>query len=236
MQAGAHAVRRGLPLVVRLVVAGKMRLPEGDVAHAADAVDQHLLGALGLEGLDLFGVGGQVFLRGEVALLGRDGQLAQRVIERAEHGVLERGGVAGGEGIALGVGPLVHVEAVDVLAVDVPRLQEIDGPLVHTHRAERQDEDELAAFLFGELDLHGDLVAHVDAELLEVGALDGRKVLVPEALTIFHGRGVVGDAAVDLLNVPAFRQDFREIGALQGVEHIHNSSSFSLPEQGTFCL
>ena len=234
MQARADAVGRSLPLVVRLVVAGKVRLPERDVAHTADAVHQHLLRALRLERLDLFGIGGQVFSGCKVALLGRNGQLAQGVIERAEHGVLERGGVARGQGVALGVGPLVHVEAVDVLAVHVPSLQEIDRPLVHTHRADRQDEDELAPFFLGELDLHGDLMTHVDAELFEIRAFDGRKVLVPEALALLHGRGIVRDALVDLFNVPAFRQDLAEIGALQGVEHIHSSSSFCPAGAGDF--
>ena len=78
------------------------------------------------------------------------------------------------------------------------------------------------------------LMTHVDAELFKVRALDGRELLIPEALALFHGRGIVRDALVDLFNVPAFRQDLAEIGALQGVEHIHSSSSFCPAGAGDF--
>ena len=40
------------------------------MAHAADAVDQHQLRALGLQRGDLAGIGGQIVAGGEVALIG----------------------------------------------------------------------------------------------------------------------------------------------------------------------
>ena len=53
MQAGADTIGRGLPGFDGRILRGEVRLPEGDVAHAADAVDQHLLRAFSLEGGDL---------------------------------------------------------------------------------------------------------------------------------------------------------------------------------------
>ena len=222
MQARADAVFRSLPVLIGGVVLCKMRLPECDVAHPADAVDQHLLCTLGLQLADFFGIGRKIFLRREVALILRNGQLAERAVERAGHGVLERGGVGRGQGVAVGVSPLVHVEAIDVLAVDVPLLQEVDRPLVHAHRADGEDEDQLAALFLRLLDLHGDFVAHVCAELFQVRALDRLEAVVPEALPLAHRLGVVRHALVDLRNVPALWQNLREIGTLQSVDHVHN--------------
>ena len=110
-----------------------------------------------------------------------------------------------------------------MLAVDVQLLQEVNSPLVHTHGANGQDQDQLTAFFLGLLDLHCDLEAHVSAELFQVGALNGSEALVPEVLTVAGGFGIVGDALQDLSNVPTLGQNLREVGTLQSIQHIHNS-------------
>ena len=222
MQTRADAVLGCFPVLIGGVVLGKVRLPECNMAHTADAVDQNLLCTLSLQLADFLRIGGQIFLGCKVALIFGDSQLAERAVERAGHGVLERGGVGCGQRVALGVSPLVHVEAVDVLAVHIPLFQEIDRPLVHAHRANRQDENQLSALFLGEPDLHGNFVTHVCAELFKVRALDGTEAIVPEALALADGRWIVGDAVINLGNVPALGQNFGKIGTLEGIDHVHN--------------
>ena len=81
------------------------------MAHPANAVDQHLFRALGLQCGDLLRVGRQILLRGKITLLLWDSQLAERPVEGVHHGVLERCRVRRGQRVALGVRPLIHVEA-----------------------------------------------------------------------------------------------------------------------------
>ena len=64
---------------------------------------------------------------------------------------LECAAVVGSKGVALGVSPLVHVEGVNVLAGNLPLLQEVDDPLVHTHRTNGQDHSQLLAGFLGQL-------------------------------------------------------------------------------------
>ena len=109
-----------------------------------------------------------------------------------------------------------------MLAVHIPLFQEIDRPLVHAHRANRQDENQLSALFLGEPDLHGNFVTHVCAELFKVRALDGTEAIVPEALALADGRWIVGDAVINLGNVPALGQNFGKIGTLEGIDHVHN--------------
>ena len=65
------------------------------------------------------------------------------------------------QGVALAVCPLVHVEAVNVLAVNVPLLQEVNSPLVHTHRTYGKNHSELFASFFRVFDLESDFVTHI---------------------------------------------------------------------------
>ena len=62
VQRDAEPVGLALPLVQVGELRGEVRLPEGDVADAADAEDRHQLGARALQVGDLLGVGRQVRL------------------------------------------------------------------------------------------------------------------------------------------------------------------------------
>ena len=68
-------------------------------------------------------------------------------------------------------------------------------------------------------------MAHVCTKLFQVRAHDGPKVLVPERLRIADGSGIIGNAFLDLCNVPALRKDLGEVGTLNSIEHIHNKTS-----------
>ena len=221
MDLGGDAVGGLLPLGGAGIVSGEGGLPEGDMAHSADAVHQHQLDALGLQSGDLLGVGGQVGLGGEVALIDGDGQLAQRLKESLLHGVLEGAGVGGLQGVALGVGPLVHVEGVHVLAGDLPLVQEVGDPAVHAHGANGQDESDLFLALLGQLDLHGDLMTHIGLEVAQRVTAHGLEVLVPVGLTVQDGLRRA-DAGVDLVEVPAGGVEAFQRGALDGVVKIHD--------------
>ena len=219
MQLHTDAVGLLQPLRVSFELGADHRLPERDVAHAADAVDEDELRAFLLERLDLLRIGRKIGLRREVAVILRHGQLAERIVERLLHRVLE--GRVADEGVALRVRPLVHVEAPHVLAVLVPLLEEVDRPLVHAHRTDREDEDDLLLAVRGLLDLVGDLVAHLDVELADVVARDRRKVLVPELLALGHVARLVRAALVNLLHIPAFGIETLEQGALHSRHEIH---------------
>ena len=189
------------------------------MAHAPDAVDEDELRALGLESGDLLRVGRKVLLRREVAVVLRDRELAERIVERLLHRILEAR--VADERVALAVGPLVHVEAPHVTARDVPLLEEVDRPLVHAHRPDGKDERDLLAALLRLADLRRDLVAHLHLELYEVAALDGLKRLVPELLRLQDVGRLVAAAFVDLLHVPAGRIEAFQQGALHRAHEIH---------------
>ena len=193
------------------------------MAHTADAVDHDLLCALCLQSFDLAHIGGQVFFGSEVSLILGNGQLAKGAVECFGHSVLESSGIGAGQGVAVGISPLVHVEAVNMLAVDVQLLQEVNSPLVHTHGANGQDQDQLTAFFLGLLDLHCDFKAHVSAKLFQVGALNGGETLVPEVLAVANGLGIIGDALQNLGDIPTLGQNLGEVGTLQSIQHIHKS-------------
>ena len=97
------AARLCQPCFLGFIFIGKMRLPERDMAHAANAVDQHLLRALGLQCGDLLRVGRQILFRCEITLVFRNSQLAERPVERVHHGILERSRVRRGQRVARGV-------------------------------------------------------------------------------------------------------------------------------------
>ena len=166
-------------------LAGEMRLPEGDVADAADPEDDGQLGPLRLQLGDPLGVLGQAVGRGEPALRLGHGPVAERAVEGRLHRVLERPGVVGGEGRAVAVAPLVHVEAVDVVAGDAPLLEEVDRPAVHSHRADRQDQGRRAgpASRVRRI-VRGDLVAEHHVEVGERRAGDRLEVGVPPGLAL----------------------------------------------------
>src|SRR5947209_5705152 len=76
------------------------------------------------------------------------------------------------QSIALRIGPFVHVEAVDVLARNAPFPEKIDRPPIHTHWADRQDQNKRPACLACQVDLTSDFVPHVGIEVLVGTALD----------------------------------------------------------------
>ena len=112
-------------------------------------------------------------------------------------------------------------EAVNVLAVHIPLLKEVDRPLVHAHRTDRQDERNLLARVLRLLDLTGDLVAHLDLELDEVIALHRLEALAPELLGLANVARLVRAALVDLLHVPPARIETLEQGTLHCRCEIH---------------
>src|ERR1700722_9529861 len=122
-----------------------MRLPERDVADSADAEDCYQPGAVLLEIADLLSEGWQLRFVSEMALLRRDCQLAERTVETLFHRILEGAGVVRRQRIVFRVGPLIHVETVDMVAGDAPFAQEIDGPAIHPHRTNRENERDRAA-------------------------------------------------------------------------------------------
>ena len=63
-----------------------------------------------------------VILGGKIPLIHGNGQLAQGVKQCLLHSVLERTGVGGRQVIALCVCPLVHIEGVNVVALNLPLL------------------------------------------------------------------------------------------------------------------
>ena len=115
-----------------------------------------------------------------------------------------------------------------MLAVHVPLFQKVDCPLVHSHWADRQDEDQLAALLLRLADLHGDLVAHIRTEFFEVFAGNRPERGVPERLRLRDRLGRLRNAGRDLFNVPALWENFCKIRAFQGIRHIHSCFSFRL--------
>ena len=223
MQISTDAVGSFQPFFFGSVLRCEVRLPESDVAHTANAVDHDLLCTLCLQRGDLFHISGQVFLGSKVSLILGNSQFTQRAVECFGHSVLESCGIRAGQSVAVSISPLVHVEAIDVLAVDVQLLQEVNSPLVHAHGADRQDQNQLTALFLGLLDLHCDLEAHVSTELFQVGALNGSEALVPEVLTVACGRGIIGNALQNLGDIPTLGKYFREVRTLQSIQHIHKS-------------
>ena len=65
MQLGAQTEILLLPFFHAGKFRSKMGFPESDMAHAADAENQHQARAFLFEGGDLFGVGGQILLGGK---------------------------------------------------------------------------------------------------------------------------------------------------------------------------
>src|ERR1019366_8501008 len=121
------------PVLITRKFCAKMRLPESDVADAPDSINHHKLRSFLPQRVDSVWILRQQVPRGEEALGGRHGEVLEWVVERGLHGILECTWIVNGEGIALAVAPLVHVEPVDVVARDVPVAQEIDSPAVHAH-------------------------------------------------------------------------------------------------------
>ena len=130
----------------------------------------------------------------------------ERSVECGLHGVLECAGMLGRQRHARAVAPLVHVEAVNVIAGDVPFLEEIDGPAVHAHRADGQDQRGRSIMVTGLLDRPGDLVPHHDVEVGDRLAGDRLEARVPPRLAPADRLGRMRAAGVDLGEVPATGQ------------------------------
>ena len=224
MKLRAEAVRSFLPFLIGCVVRGKMRLPESNVAHAADTEHEDEACTFCLQRGDLFGVGGKVGLRRKVALARWHRQVAEFVEECFLHAVLERGGIGRIERVALAVRPFIHVEGRDMVAGDVPLLQEEGSPAVHAHGADRQDQRQLDTLVAGFFNLQRDLVAHVGVEIMDIFALDGLKVRVPPVFA----RHTLVAACIDLCHVPAFRVEALKKGTFNRTHEIHNRSSLKI--------
>jgi hypothetical protein len=94
---------------------------------------------------------------------------------------------------------------VDVIAPDIPLAEEVDGPAIHAHRSDGQDDGELAVCFAGVANLHCDLVAHVGVEVREGGAGDWLEVTVPPMLAIEDARGWMRAARINAREIPALR-------------------------------
>ena len=122
-------------------------------------------------------------------------------IESLLHSILERTGVIRRQRVALAVCPLVHIEGVNVTAGHIPLLQEVDNPLIHTHRPYGKDKRNLFLSIFCELDLHGNLMPHIRFKLTKTFALYGREAFIPMRLTFgYFFRRV--DTRVNFVKIP----------------------------------
>ena len=191
-----------------------MWLPKCNVTHTAYSVYQYLFRALRFQGGNFIPIGGQIFLGGKIPLLRRHGQLAERAVESLRHGILECGRIACGQRISLRVAPFIHVEAIYMFAIHIPLLQEIYRPFIHAHGPDRQNQDQLAPFFFGLLDLHKDFMPHVSAKLFKVCTHHRGKTRMPEFLPVKNRLRGIGNALFDLFKIPAIGQDLAEIGTL----------------------
>ena len=105
-----------------------------------------------------------------------------------------------------------------MVAADVPLLQEVDGPAVHTHGTYGDDHSQLLALVTGELDLQSDLMAHLGIEFVNILAGNGVEVLVPE---IFPGNALFA-AGVDFFHIPTGGVEAFQQGILYGAHKVHN--------------
>ena len=137
--------------------------------------------------------------------------------------------------LPLAVAPFVHVESEDVVAGDVPLLEEVDRPAVHPHRPDRQDHRRLLAGLARLLDRQGDFVAHHDVEIGDRLAGNRLESRVPPGLAIADRLGRVRTAAVDPGEVPAARQKPLHHRAGVGGEQIHCRRALSVGGRHTEC-
>ena len=221
MQLRTEAVCLLFPFIDGRELTGEVRFPEGDVANASDAEDHAQFCSLGPQLSDFFGIGWQQLLGGEVALFLWDRQLAERSVERLFHRVLKSSRVVRWQRVACGVAPLVHVEAVDVLARDAPLGQKVHGPAVHSHRTDGQDESELFASVSALLDRQGDFVSEHHVEVGETSARHQLKLLMPPLLTNSDVRRIGIDAGIDLGEVPSGREKAFHERTGQRAKQIH---------------
>ncbi len=179
------------------------------MAHSADTVDQNELNALSLESRDLLWVGGEIVLGCEVSLILGNGKLTERAEECIAHSVLEGCGIVCGKGITLAVAPFVHIEGINVVALYLPFLKEVNCPFIHSHRAYGKNECDLLVSVASGLDLKGNLVTHIGVKLTDVVATDGLKAVVPEGLSFLNLIfGVT--ASIDPCHIPACRVEALE--------------------------
>ncbi len=95
------------------------------------------------------------------------------------HRVLEAAGLVAGHGVALGVGPFVHVEGGDVIAGSVGAKEALDDGLVHPHWPDGEDDRKLLIGSTGGFDLVGDGIAHAAVHLGDGIDGEGFEVRVP---------------------------------------------------------
>ncbi len=221
MEFGAEAMSLGSPIGLGFELGGEVRLPEGNVTDAADAEDRDQPTAGLFEVADLLGVRRQFVFPGEMPLLGRDSERAERTVKGLFHGELKRTRMRRRQGIPLGVGPLVHVEPVNVIAGDVPFLQEVNRPAIHAHGSDGQDQRERPTSSPGQLDLASDFVAHVGVEVGVVAAGDGFEFGVPPGFPFDQVAAGNAADAVDVGEVPARRQKALHHRAAEGGDEIH---------------
>ena len=184
----------------------EMRLPEGDVTNPPDSEDHDQLGPLRLQLADPLGEMGELIGRGEPPIRLGNGKRPERSVERGLHGILECAGVLRRQGHARAIAPLVHVEAVNVIAGDVPLLEEIDGPAVHSHRADGQDQRGRSILVARQFDRPGDLVPQHDVEVGDRVTGDRLKARMPPRLAFADRLRRLRAAKVDLGEVPAAGQ------------------------------
>ena len=175
------------------------------MAHSAYTEYEDKLCAFSLESCDLFGICGKVILCCKVSLILGNCVFAEGIEECIFHSALECSLVGRRKGIAFAVCPLVHIERINVVALDLPFSEEVNSPLIHTHRTYGEDESDLFACFFSFFDLESDLVTHKCVESINVVALYGGEILVPEILTLCRCFGSKIHTLVDLVEIPSCR-------------------------------
>src|ERR1039458_4862256 len=106
-------------------------------------------------------------------------------------------------GVAVGVTPLVHVEAVDMIAWNIPFLEEIEGPAVHAHWSYRQDQRQLTPRIAGPADLERDFVAHHGIEIGDRSAWNRLEIRMPPSLPLGDSIRVIRATSIDFLQIPS---------------------------------
>src|SRR5262245_32544840 len=94
----------------------------------------------------------------------------------------------------------------NMVARDIPFLEEEDRPTIHAHWPDGQDEDKRLTGLAGQLDLTCNLVAHVGVEVGIVCADYGLELSVPPGLPAGRRGSRSGRQAINLAQVPAGRE------------------------------
>jgi hypothetical protein len=105
------------------------------------------------------------------------------------------------------VAPLIHIEAVQVLAVHAPSFQKLRSPTVHAHGSGGENQDDVPILILGQFDLVSDLVSHQGIKVLESVAADRLEILMPPTLPFVDFFGLATATVVDPFEIPSLREE-----------------------------